>query len=114
MKGSRHFSPNIHRGQTQRQVAESFGGGRKSVTLQAREKVPFGRGHFELVPTFQSSYNISATTFYELWKAMGTSKSMTLVPLFDLKSLGLFRRLQCRDFKSAALGNITSRQGNPF
>jgi hypothetical protein len=27
------------------------------------------------VPTFQSSYTISATTFYELWKAMGTSKS---------------------------------------
>jgi len=25
------------------------------------------------------------------------------VPLFDLKSLGPFRRLQCRDFKSAAL-----------
>jgi len=28
---------------------------------------------------------------------------MILVPLFDLKSLGSFRRLQCRDFKSAAL-----------
>jgi hypothetical protein len=26
-----------------------------------------------------------------------------LVPLFDLKSLGSFRRLRCRDFKSAAL-----------
>src|SRR4051795_3287929 len=28
---------------------------------------------------------------------------MILVPLFDLKSLGSFRRLRCRDFKSAAL-----------
>jgi L-cysteine S-thiosulfotransferase len=34
---------------------------------------------------------------------MGTSKFMILVPLFDLKSLGSFRRLRCRDFKSAAL-----------
>src|SRR4051812_10337667 len=56
-----------------------------------------------LVPTFRSSYPISAVTFYELRKAMGTSKVMILVPLFDLKSLGSFRRLRCRDFKSAAL-----------
>src|SRR4051794_26127899 len=56
-----------------------------------------------LVPTFRSSYTISAITFYELRKAMGTSKFMILVPLFDLKSLGSFRRLRCRDFKSAAL-----------
>jgi hypothetical protein len=34
---------------------------------------------------------------------MGTSKFMILVPLFDLKSLGSFCRLGCRDFKSAAL-----------
>ena len=34
---------------------------------------------------------------------MGTSKFMILVPLFDLKSLGSFCRLQRRDFKSAAL-----------
>jgi hypothetical protein len=34
---------------------------------------------------------------------MGTSKFMILVPLFDVKSLGSFRRLRCRDFKSAAL-----------
>jgi hypothetical protein len=34
---------------------------------------------------------------------MGTSKFMILVPLFDLQSLGSFRRLRCRDFKSAAL-----------
>jgi hypothetical protein len=34
---------------------------------------------------------------------MGTNKFMILVPLFDLKSLGSFRRLRCRDFKSAAL-----------
>src|SRR4051794_25390440 len=56
-----------------------------------------------LVPTFRSSYTVSAITFYELRKAMGTSKFMLLVPLFDLKSLGSFRRLRCRDFKSAAL-----------
>src|SRR3982751_4200259 len=56
-----------------------------------------------LVPTFRSSYTISAITFYELRKAMGTSKFMILVPLFDLQSLGSFRRLRCRDFKSAAL-----------
>src|SRR4051794_38889472 len=56
-----------------------------------------------LVPTFRSSYTISAITFYELRKAMGTSKFMILVPLFDLKSLGSFRRLWYRDFKPAAL-----------
>src|SRR3954452_3531065 len=56
-----------------------------------------------LVPTFRSSYTISAITFYELRKAMGASEFMILVPLFDLKSLGSFRRLRCRDFKSAAL-----------
>jgi hypothetical protein len=31
---------------------------------------------------------------------------MILVPLFDLKSLGSFRRLRCRDFKSAALAFV--------
>src|SRR3954451_5163974 len=56
-----------------------------------------------LVPTFRSSYTISAITVCELRKAMGTSKFMIPVPLFDLKSLGSFRRLRCRDFKSAAL-----------
>src|SRR3954452_18567976 len=55
----------------------------------------------DLVPTFRSSYTVSAITFYELRKVMGTSKFMILVPLFDLKSLGSFRRLRCRDFKSA-------------
>jgi hypothetical protein len=59
------------------------------------------------VPTFRSSYTISAITFYELRKAMGTSKFMALVPLFDLKSLGSFRRLRCRDFKSAVLAPHT-------
>src|SRR4051794_38065292 len=33
----------------------------------------------------------------------GTSKFRILVSLFDLKSLGSFRRLRCRDFKSTAL-----------
>src|SRR3954453_14393154 len=67
-----------------------------------------------LVPTFRSSYTISAITFYELRKAMGTSKFMFLVLLFDLKSLGSFRRLRCRDFKSAALvPGITNRHRGP-
>src|SRR3954471_24578817 len=69
-----------------------------------RKQGPIRRGL--LVPTFRSSYTISAITFYELRKAMGTSKFMILVPLFDLKSLGSFRRLRCRDFKSAALALI--------
>jgi hypothetical protein len=34
---------------------------------------------------------------------MGTSKPMTLVPLFDLKFLDRMRRLHRRNFKSAAL-----------
>jgi hypothetical protein len=55
-----------------------------------------------LVPTFRSSYTISAITFYELRKVTGPGKLMILVPLFDLKSLGSFRRLRCKDFKSAA------------
>src|SRR3954447_17957090 len=63
-----------------------------------------GRGRIALVPTFRSSYTISAITFYELRKAMITRKFRILVPLFDLKSLGSFRRLRCRHFKSAALG----------
>src|SRR3954447_14423190 len=67
-----------------------------------------------LVPTFRSSYTFSAITFYELRKAMGTSKFMILVPLFDLQSLGSFRRLRCRDFKSAALGPTLNLHGrNP-
>src|SRR4051794_18784439 len=67
-----------------------------------------------LGPTFRSSYTFSAITFYELRKAMGTSKFMILVPLFDLQSLGSFRRLRCRDFKSAALGPTLNLHGrNP-
>src|SRR4051795_170619 len=65
-----------------------------------------------LVTTFRSSYTISAITFFELRKAMGTSKFMIPVPLFDLKSLGSFRRLRCRDFKSAALDR--PEMGNLF
>jgi len=55
------------------------------------------------VPTFRSSYTISAITFYELWKAMGTSKFMILVPRFDLKSWVHFAACGAGDFKSAAL-----------
>src|SRR3954469_22126909 len=46
-----------------------------------------------LVPTFRSSYTISAITFYELRKPMGTSKFMVLVPLFDLKVPGFISPL---------------------
>jgi hypothetical protein len=58
-------------------------------------------GH--LVPTFRSSCPVAALTFHELRKVMGTSKPMTLVPLFDLKFLDRMRRLHRRNFKSAAL-----------
>jgi hypothetical protein len=44
---------------------------------------------------------------------MGTGKFMILVPLFDLKSLGSFRRLRCRDFKSAALEGGKDVAGRP-
>lgn len=37
---------------------------------------------------------------------MGTSKLMVLVPLFDLKSLGMARRLRCGDFRSAVLSSL--------
>ena len=40
---------------------------------------------------------------------MGTTKLTILVPLFDLKSLGRTCRLQCRDFKSAALTKLSAR-----
>jgi hypothetical protein len=51
--------------------------------------MPFSK----LVPTFRSSYTISAITLYELRKTIGTSKFMILVPLFDLKSLGFISPL---------------------
>jgi hypothetical protein len=56
-----------------------------------------------LAPTFRSSCSTSAPTFHELRKAMGTSKSMILVALIDLKSLKRTRRLWCRDLRSAVL-----------
>jgi len=37
---------------------------------------------------------------------MGTGKLMVLVPLFDLKSLGMACRLRCRDFRSAVLASL--------
>jgi len=39
---------------------------------------------------------------------------MILVPLFDLKSLGSFRRLRCRDFKSAALDCFLEQRAGKF
>jgi hypothetical protein len=49
-----------------------------------------------LVPTFRSSCYLSAPTFHELQKVMGTSKFMILVPLFYLKFLNRIRRLWCK------------------
>jgi hypothetical protein len=46
------------------------------------------------------------TLEYELRKPKGTSNSMILVPLFDLKFLRRTRGTRCRNFKSAALGNV--------
>jgi hypothetical protein len=43
------------------------------------------------------------TLEYELRKPKGTSNSMILVPLFDLKFLRRTRGTRCRNFKSAAL-----------
>src|ERR1700679_3474457 len=57
-----------------------------------------------LAPTFRSSCTTSARTFHELRKVMGTSKPKILVPLFHLKFLNGICRLQCRNFKWAALG----------
>src|SRR5262249_47131323 len=62
------------------------------------------RGRPRLVPRFRSSCYIAATLLHELRKQRGTSKSMVLVPLFDLKFLYAFaaggvgtsnRRHQC-------------------
>jgi len=41
--------------------------------------------------------------FANFGKSWTLANLKLLVPLFDLKSLGRTRRLQCRDFKSAAL-----------
>ncbi len=61
-----------------------------------------------LVPTFRSSCYASASTFRELRKVMGTSKSRFLVPLFHLKFLDGICRLRCRNFKWAALVVLTT------
>src|SRR5882672_8760213 len=52
------------------------------------------------------------TLGYELRKPKGTSNSMILVPLFDLKFLRRTRGTWCRNFKSAALvSEVTSFGG---
>jgi hypothetical protein len=48
------------------------------------------------------------TLEYELRKPKGTSNSMILVPLLDLKFLGRTRGTRCRNFKSAALAESSS------
>jgi hypothetical protein len=62
-----------------------------------------------LVPTFRSPRYIAATSSRGLRKDMGTSKSMILVPLFDLKSLKRFCREPVRDFRSAAPRILSNR-----
>src|SRR5437588_463955 len=49
------------------------------------------------------------TLGHELRKPKGTSNSMILVPLFDLKFLSRTRDTRCRNFKSAALGTGSAR-----
>jgi hypothetical protein len=48
------------------------------------------------------------TLGYELRKPKGTSNSMILVPLFDLKFPRRTRGTWCRNFKSAALAKPES------
>ena len=62
-----------------------------------------------LVPTFRSSYTVSAPSFHQLLKVMGTSKSMILVPLCYLKFLDRIRRLRCRNFKLTVLAGSPSQ-----
>ena len=52
-----------------------------------------------------------STLEYELRKPKGTSNSMILVPLFDLKFLRRTRGARCRNFKSASLAR--SARGSP-
>src|SRR5262249_5960085 len=47
------------------------------------------------------------TLSHELRKQRGTSKHITLVPLFDLKFLNELAGWWCRNFKSAALAAVT-------
>src|ERR687886_428745 len=47
----------------------------------------------------------------ELRKPKGTSNSMILVPLFDLKFLKRTRGTRCRNFKSAALAPARGVKG---
>jgi hypothetical protein len=47
-----------------------------------------------------------STLGHELRKPKGTSNSMILVPLFDLKFLRRTRGTRCRNFKSAALARV--------
>src|SRR5207248_6942593 len=56
-----------------------------------------------LVPGFSKFVIQRGTLEYELRKPKGTSNSMILVPLFDLKFLRQTRGTRCRNFKSAAL-----------
>jgi hypothetical protein len=58
------------------------------------------------VPTFRSSCYVSAPTYHELRKVMGTGKFMTLVPLFHLTFLDRIRRSWCRNVKWAALARF--------
>jgi len=75
---------------------------RQSYSADARcqRSGSMASAHF---PKFVHHFQQSPSTNFG--KAMGTSKFLILVPLFDLKSLGPFRREQCRDFKSAALAH---------
>jgi hypothetical protein len=54
------------------------------------------------------------TLGHELRKPKGTSNSMILVPLFDLKFLRRTRGTRCRNFKSAALDRTVAKFARIF
>jgi glutathione S-transferase len=54
------------------------------------------------------------TLGHELRKPKGTSNSMILVPLFDLKFLRRTRGTRCRNFKSAALARAACAKGSAY
>src|SRR5262249_58859997 len=79
--------------------APAGGSAQGSRRLAAEQQVPPPRPSARF-----SKFVIQRGTFeYELRKPKGTSNSMILVPLFDLKFLRRTRGTRCRNFKSAAL-----------
>src|ERR1700722_17145031 len=57
-----------------------------------------------LVPTFRSSCSIAAPTFTNFGKSWALANLLFLVPLYRSEVPDRIRRLPCRDFRSAVLG----------